>query len=83
MAGGQVIDRLFVQKQFGRHHARMGVEPFLHNAVMEKIRDRQQSHALVVGHPAAHKFELVAPFSIARGGEISRLIESVGPNQPS
>jgi hypothetical protein len=46
------------------------MEPCLYNAVIEEIRDGQKAHTLMVRHPAANQFMLVAPNAIARSAVI-------------
>ena len=50
-----------MQKQFRRLHPPVGVKPALHHAVMQEIGESDQTHALVVGHPATHQFMAMAP----------------------
>ena len=49
--GSDVTGRPFLQEQFRRLHSRIHAEPSLHNALVQQIGDRQQSHALVMHHP--------------------------------
>ncbi len=50
--------------------------------MMEKIRDRQQAHPLVMRHPGRHQLVSAMPRAIAGHCEISRFIKTVAPNQP-
>ena len=49
-----VAGRPLLQQQLARRDHRLGVEPFAQEPVVDGVVDRQQRHAVVVGHVAAH-----------------------------
>ena len=44
----------FVQQELGSLHPPLVMKPALHNSIVQEVRHRQQTHTLVVRHPAAH-----------------------------
>src|ERR1700680_2201143 len=56
----------------------MAVEPALYYVVVQEICDGEQAHALVVNHPAAHRFEAAKARTTALRVEIESLVESIG-----
>ena len=72
-----VCDRLFMQEKFCGLDSSVLVESSLHNIVVEEVRQCEQAHALVMGHPAAGEFRTTASETTADGSIIGRLIEAV------
>src|SRR5579863_4667943 len=77
-----VRDRLLMQQQLRGLHARITVEPPLHNAIEKIISNREQAHALVMGHPATYQFVAMVLGMMARGAEVRRFVKSIS-TQPS
>ena len=51
-----------LEEQFGRLDARVGMEAPLHRRPVQHVVEREQDHALVMGHPGAqHDAALVSP----------------------
>ena len=61
-----------MQEEFGRADARCAVEPLLHDVVFEQVGDGEEAHALMVRHPRANKFGLIAL------GVVGCFIEAIG-----
>ena len=60
-----------MEKQFDGAHLCVRVEPALDGVIFEEIQQAEDAHALVVGHPFAHDFGLIA-------GEVDGFVEAVG-----
>jgi hypothetical protein len=56
-----------MQQKLSCLDSRVAVKPLLHDFVREKVRNRKQAHALVMSHPAADQFVVMAPGAMARG----------------
>jgi hypothetical protein len=54
MCDADMANRLLMQQQFRGLHAWITVEPSLYHTIVEEVGDREQAHALVMSHPAAH-----------------------------
>src|SRR5580704_1983512 len=76
--GANVGRRFLLQQQFRGLHSRVAMKPVLHDIMVQEIGYREQAHALVMGHPAAHQFVAAKPGTGSRGMEIDGLIEPVG-----
>ena len=78
IAGGLARDarHALLQQQQRRLHLRIGLEAALHRTVEQHVRDRQQAHALVVGHERAHQ-RVALPGRHARRGVVDRLVVAV------
>src|SRR5215475_15789169 len=81
-ARATVSHRLFVEQQFGRLYARLPVVPLLHGVVIQEISEREQHHALMVSHPAAHHGIAPVPGAAAGIAVIDRLVKSVRTKPP-
>src|SRR5580692_2866180 len=77
-----VGDRLLMQQQLGGLYARITVEPALYNAIEKIIGNREQAHALVMGHPATHQLVAMMLGMMAGSAEVRRLVKSIS-TQPS
>ena len=66
-----VARRALLQEQLGRLHARVGVKPRAHDAVVQGIGDGDQEHALVVRHVGAHDHQ-----GFPLGEAFARVVES-------
>ena len=62
-----------------RAHGGVGEEPPPHLVIAQRVARRQQAHALVVRHHAAHDLPAAAR---ARAGAVERVEKSVLPQQP-
>src|SRR5208282_3532777 len=71
-----------VQQQFGSLYARITMEPPLYDSILQKVRNREQAHSLMMSHPAAYQFVAVQPRAPSGGGEVGGFVESIRP-QPS
>src|ERR1700747_1752824 len=52
----KLSSRFLLQQQFGGLDPRMTVKQALHHFTVQEICQREQAHALMMGHPTAHKF---------------------------
>jgi len=58
----------------------MAVKPALYYVLVQEVSGREQAHALVMGHPAAHHFETAkAGAADALGIEVNRFAKSISP----
>ena len=61
----------------------MAVKPALYYILVQEVSDREQAHALVMSHPAAHHFETAkAGAAAALGIEVNRFAKSISPESP-
>ncbi len=64
--GGRILQRdelrhALLEEQLGRLNARVGMEALLHRRPVQDVVEREQAHALVMGHPRAqHDAALVS-----------------------
>src|SRR5579863_3006342 len=70
--------RFLLKQKFGGLHSRVAVKPALYYVVMQKIRYREQTHALVMGHPATYQLVTSEPGPASRRVEVDGFIEAVG-----
>ena len=56
-----VARRALLQQEFGGLHDRLGVEASAHRAVLQSIRNRNERHALMVGHESADDCQRPSP----------------------
>ena len=78
---GRAARRALLQQQQGRAQARVGLEATLHRTRQQQVREREQAHALVVGHERAHH-DALHPARQARGRVVDGFVEAeaaVGP----
>ena len=74
---GDVARGALLQEQLGRLHAGVGVKPRAHDAVVQGVGDRQEQHALVVGHVGPHDHHRF-PLGDPRARVVERLVVAVG-----
>ena len=76
MSDRDVTWRAFLQQQFRRLNARLGVKPFAHSPVKENVGDGNHAHALMMRHECPHDRK---PGSLGQtaAGVIERLKEAV------
>src|ERR1700685_279144 len=72
-----VGNRFLMQQQLRGLHARITMEPPLHNAIVEEVGNREQAHALVMSHPATHQFVAMMLGMMAGSGEVRGFVKSI------
>ena len=65
-----------MQEQLGRFEVRVGEEPPLHGPVQEQVREREETHPLVMRHETVERNAGLASRH-ARGCEIDRFVQPV------
>ena len=73
---GDVARRPLLQQQLARPHHRLGVKARAHGAAVQRVRDRDDRHALVVRHVHAHHLARLAGRQPLRR-VVHRLVEPV------
>ena len=76
-----VTRRAFLEEQLGGLDTGRGVEARAHPATVQRIRDRDEHHALVVRHVGANHCDLAA-LGKPRRGVVECLVEAVGAAGP-
>ena len=74
MRGVHVARRSFLQKEFGCLHDRLGMKAGSHRALVKRIGECDQCHALVVRHVGVHDRDLLAVRETGR-----RVVEGLIP----
>ncbi len=79
--GGDIARHTFVQQQLNALDHRFGVKPIAQAAILQRVGDGGDRHALMMRHETAHD-GVVAFLGNAGGGEIDRFVKAVAPSAP-
>ena len=69
-----------MQQQFARLDDRLGVKTLAHLALMKRVGDGDDGHALMVRHVVADQ-DMIGVFGQPRSREVDRLVKSVAPEE--
>ena len=81
MRDGDVARHALLQQQLAGLDHRLAVEARAHPAVLQRVGDGDDGHALVVRHEVAHDRDVLA-LGQPRAGEVERLVEAVAAAAP-
>src|SRR6266436_6282104 len=73
--------RVFLEQQFRGLHPGMAVKPALYRLATQEVCHREQAHALMMRHPAAHQFTTSKTGPATGGVEVQGLVEPVSPDR--